>query len=432
MKHLLTAIAITTVLLVPCWAMVGADDGAPPPVVRVEAEDYADMHGIRVIERAEASRGLTVSYWEDPGSWLDLEFDLPVAGEYLISIRYALNWPDTDRVVLLDGEELGEIELQTTGSWGDFDKITLPFEPLELPAGKVTLRFLNRDSRGLSLDRVAMHHPDAPLADHPLSSEEREKLHRRVTETVGPYARRVLHYGEVEFHAVHAGGPAWAKVSGHLLVAGGLPEEDRGTLMRRRTEYHQVALLDGGAGGSGLLIAITDGTSLHLVALADEASAIPLPAPVLGADGIRIVTARAGESGDLHLPAGEWQERTEYLKARGLHITAAPMMLARPWDERGLEPRLALETTDTDAGHVGVARFSPRWGTEEPRVGLMTDGAYCVVQETTVRNPTLAAFYDEGMFDLRLAPNGEIAFKDVRSGETVVLREERGSRPETR
>jgi hypothetical protein len=95
-----------------------AQDGGEAPVVTVEAEDYAEISGLRVIERIEASGGLTVSYWEDPGTWLDLEFDLPVAGQYLISFRYSLNWPDTRRIVLLDGAELGEVELDTTGSWG--------------------------------------------------------------------------------------------------------------------------------------------------------------------------------------------------------------------------------------------------------------------------------------------------------------------------
>ncbi|MFP4249353.1 MAG: carbohydrate-binding protein [Armatimonadota bacterium] len=423
MRALLAATAM--MVLAPCSVVTHADDERAA-VVTVEAEDYADMHGLRVIERAEASDSRTVSYWEEPGSWLDVEFDLPVAGSYVISIRYALNWPDTRRAVLLDDNELGEVELETTGSWGDFETVTLPFEPLELPAGKVTVRVLNRDSRGLSLDWVAMHAPEAPLADRHLGAEERAELRGRVVEVVGPGARRILDRGEVELHAARAGGPAWADVSGHLLAAGGMQGEARGAIMRRSTEHHQIALVGEGAGGDGLVIAITDGTSLHLVRPAGDSSAMPLPAPVLSAEGMRIVTARAPDHGALHLPAGDWQERTDHLEAGGMHITVAPGMTVRPWDDRGLAPELALEMAECGgAGHVGVARFSPRWGGEQPRVTLERDGEDCVIRESVERHPTLAAFYGEGMFDLRITPEGRITFDDIRSGETVVLREGR-------
>ncbi|MFO8082407.1 MAG: carbohydrate-binding protein [Armatimonadota bacterium] len=423
MRALLAATAM--MVIASCSTVTHAND-ARASVVRVEAEDYAGMHGLQVIERAEASGARTVSYWEEPGSWLDLEFELPEAGRYVISMRYALNWPDTRRDVLLGGEELGEVELETTGSWGDFETVTLPFEPVELPAGRVTLRVLNRDSRGLSLDWVALHAPEAPLADRQLSAEECAELRRRVVEAAGPGARRVLDHGEVELHAARAGGPAWANVSGHLLVAGGAPGEDRGAaIMRRSTEYHQITLVGGGAGGDGLLIAITDGTSLHIAALADGGRAIPLPAPVLSADGMRIVTARAAERGALHLPTGEWRVRTDHLEAGGMHITSAPEMTLRPWDERGLAPKLSLEMIECGAGRIGVARFSPRWGSEKPRVALALEDGVCVVRESVIRHPTLAAFYGEGMFDLRIAPDGRITFDDIRSGEAMVLREGR-------
>lgn len=415
MRWTLTVTILAVAL--PC-AFAQADD-PEAPLVLVEAEDYAEMHGLRVIERPEASGGLTVSYWEDPGSWLDLRFDLPVAGEYLISLRYALNWPDTRRIVLLDGEELGEVQFESTGSWGDFETITLPFGPVELPAGEVTVRLLNRDSRGFSLDWMALHAPEAPLADHPLSMEERADLRRQAVDAVGPGAEQLLHLGEVQFHAREAGGPAWALVAGHLLLTTGGPTDGQATVLRHETGHHQIALLQN---GGRLLVAITDGATLHLVALADDAAQFSLPGPLLSAEGVRIVRARAHDEG-LHLPAGEWSHETDYLEAGGLHISAAPAMIVRPWDEQGLAPEIGLQTVRCEAGHVAVARFATRWGTEHPGVGLETTDAGCVVRETAERHPTLATFYGEGMFDLRIAPDGKLTFDDLRSGETILLRE---------
>ena len=419
MQNLLIAILTSALALSSAVAQVDA------PMVIVEAEDYAEMHGLQVIQRAEASGGRTVSYWEDPGTWIDLRFDLPVAGEYLISIRYALNWADTRRVVLLGGDELGEVELQGTGSWGDFETITLPFEPLELPAGSVTLRLLNRDSRGLSLDWAAMHAPEAPLADHALSADEREEVMRRVTEAAGPETRQVLDFGEVQMHATTAGGPAWARVGEHLLVSARAPGSEAPTILQRQTDHHQIAAMGGGQNEETLLIAITDGASLHLVALTDGTGELALPAPVIGDGGMRVVRARLSDGEDLHLPDGPWREETDYLETGGLHISAAPGMIVGPWDERGLEPELLLQTIECAGGNVGVVRFSPRWGTEKPHVGLESTEDGCVAREAMQRYPTLATFYDEGMFDLQIAADGTVAFHDLRSGESLVLRDGR-------
>ncbi len=418
----MTRLLLTMMVLTLCSA--GAQAEAPDaPVVTVEAEDYAAMDGLRVLEREEASGGRTVSYWEEPGGWLSLRFDLPEAGEYLISLRYALNWIDTRRVVLLDGEELGEIELRGTGSWANFETITLPFEPLELPAGPVTLRLLNRDSRGLSLDRAALHAPDAPLGDCALSEKQRDELTRRLVEAVGPHARRILDFGRVELHATRAGGLARARVGEHVLAAADAPAADQGVFLRRQTAHHQVALVSGGPGQARLLVAITDGVSLHLVALADEGAAVRLPAPVLGAGGMRVVKARGADGASLHLPTGRWRHQTDHFEAGGLHISAAPGMVLCPWDKQALSPDLTVQTVACAGWHVGAARFSERWGMERPRVGLQPTERGCVVREVARRHPTLAAFYDEGMFELRIDANGRIAFEDLGSGETVVLRE---------
>lgn len=399
-------------------AALGQDDPREAPLVRVEAEDSHAMHGLQVIERAEASGGRTVSYWEDPGTWLELDFDLPVAGDYLITVRYALNWPDTRRVLLLDGEEIGEVELATTGSWGDFRTLTLPVGPIQLPAGTVTLRLLNRDSLGLSLDWAAMHSPQALLADQPLGVAEREALTNTMLEALGEDATELLSHGSVELHT-GATGAAWAAIGGHLLTTARDTAAPGGEVTRHSTAHHQIAVVTGAA---RFVAAVSDGQSLHIIVVLPEPSELALPAPVLSADGLRMVRARSnGET--LHLPAGEWRHEGDYLEAGGLHITAAPAMTVGPWDDSGLAPVLRLRTVECGAGHVGAIRYSTRWGTDQPRVGLERSEDACVVRESVQRFPTLATFYGEGLFDLTIGADGAINFEDIRSGESISLRE---------
>ncbi len=112
--------------------------------------------GMRVVTRERASGGAAVSFWEDHDGWLDLEIDVPRQGDYRLALGYALMHDSTCRVVFVDGEEVGEFELEGTGSWDIFETATPMAAPLTLPDGQIVLRLLNRDSGGLALDWVAL------------------------------------------------------------------------------------------------------------------------------------------------------------------------------------------------------------------------------------------------------------------------------------
>ncbi|MGI5820275.1 MAG: hypothetical protein ACOX9R_19485 [Armatimonadota bacterium] len=148
--------------------MEGTDLGARletfgTELIEVVAADYSTEPpppGLRVVRRDLASGGRTMSFWEDHGGWLDLRFDLPRAGEYQLRLHYALSHDSTRRVVLVNGEEVGEFELPGTGDWDTFVEATVAPGPLTLPAGEVVVRLLNRDSVGLSLDWMALQGVD--------------------------------------------------------------------------------------------------------------------------------------------------------------------------------------------------------------------------------------------------------------------------------
>lgn len=118
-------------------------------LLRLEAENWSAQGGgaLRVIDRPEASGGRTVSYWEEPGPWLELAFETREAADVLISLGYALAWPEARRRVLVDGRPVGEAVLADTGSWGTFAVATLPFAPLPLAPGRHVVR-IDRQAAG--------------------------------------------------------------------------------------------------------------------------------------------------------------------------------------------------------------------------------------------------------------------------------------------
>ena len=100
------------------------------PTITVEAEDYTEVTGgtVRVLDRPEASGGKCVSYWEEPGVAVSVEFEVEQAGQYCLTLRYACNWENTRRRIALDGQVppgLENVLLPGTGSWADFKPVTV-------------------------------------------------------------------------------------------------------------------------------------------------------------------------------------------------------------------------------------------------------------------------------------------------------------------
>lgn len=315
---------------------------------RAEAEDYCGLGGgeVRVIDRAEASGGKTVSYWEQPGVYLELAVELPEAGDYLLSLRYALDWPDSRRTVAIDGRDLGVVTLAGTGSWGTFREVTLALKPVTLTAGRHVLRLLNADSRGLSLDWVAVHSKDVLLTDRPLTEPERTALLDALKPAEpGP----VLEQGAVRVE-FDRGRVARARLGEVVLAtpAGGAG----GRVELKRTASHAVAVVTGRA----TAIWLTDSRSLWLVALGD---AVLLPAPVLYGQR-RAVVGRFEDGREVSFAAPfSVPEQCAQVTMAGLHLTAAAGLAPDRWpagEEPGV-PRLRLVPTRLGDLPIAAARI---------------------------------------------------------------------------
>jgi len=180
--------------------------------IQVEGEHYAKVGGpskIRVVNRDSASGGKVVSYWEEPGVWLEWEFDVAQAGEYVVSIRYACAHPESFRRVEIDGrlpaKSLERVRFGSTGSWSVHSVATLCDESgraltMTLAAGKHRIRMTNVDSVGLAVDVIYVHDPGCKFADVALDEAEAARIAGRVWTEPGSawgFSDRELRIGRV-------------------------------------------------------------------------------------------------------------------------------------------------------------------------------------------------------------------------------------------
>jgi hypothetical protein len=398
------------------FALAGSGRTDAPVLVRMEAERWSAQGGgeVQVLDRPEASGGKTVSYWESPGVWLEVRLDLPQAGAYRLSLRYALSWPDTRRQVLLDGQPVGEITLPGTDGWGTFATLTTPLRLPALAAGPHTLRLLNADSRGLSLDWIALHSEGVFIADRPLGPEEYAALlaHFRPSPPAA-----YLQAGEVRVE-FGADGQARLAQIGDVVLGAELPAGPA-LPVRLLTVGSLRAAVCGEA--KQLTVWVTEGRNLYVARRADDSRPLRLPGPVAGPERLRLVTGRTGAGEGLSFAPGEPTRDVEHLLMGGLHLTTSPALRLGPWgDPVHGAPTAELPLQPTSAGCVGAARLSRRWGADEPAISVGVAGTKVTVREAAHRYPTLALFYGEGLFDLEFTRTGAM-FTEAASGARVTL-----------
>ncbi|MBN2486255.1 MAG: carbohydrate-binding protein [Bacteroidales bacterium] len=95
----------------------------------IEAENYTNMLGVQTQSTTDQGGGLNVG-WIDNNDWMEYELNIPMAGEYVFSVRAAsLNGGGT--ISILSGtNSLGSVSVPSTGgwqAWGTFksDTVTL-------------------------------------------------------------------------------------------------------------------------------------------------------------------------------------------------------------------------------------------------------------------------------------------------------------------
>ena len=386
-------------------------------IIHVEAEQWDLIGGgtVRVLERDIASGGKTVSYWEEPGVWLEYVVNIPRADSYLLSLGYALNWPDTVRRITIDGRPIGDALLPTTGSWNDFSGRTL--ETLRIPpltAGRHTIRFTNLDSRGLSLDWFSLHTADEFPFDRDLTETEHMALVKAlfvsvVSSSSGPWRKGGV---VVDFNLR----PMRRMALGEYRLTAPIAPSNRTST----TQTEKLAVFSTHAAGR-LTTYLTDGKTLWMIVVSRDEAAVDLPVPFLRGHR-RLVTAVADGQRRINLTNAELPlAKAKHVVVGALHVTAAPGLHVVPGAMRGDATMGALRLDLQAWGKlwVGTARYSLRWGQDAPTAGLEYDKNSCVIRETQRRFPTLARFYGEATFDAHISPSGNVAISDLRSDRVV-------------
>ncbi len=408
MRHVF-ALALALSMAATCWA-------AGSVLVRVEAEEWSAQGGgsVRVLDNPDASGGKTVSYWEDHGVWLEVVVDVPEAGSYALSLGYALAWPETRRRVILNGRDMGEVTLPGTGAWTVFETTTtdMPLPPLE--PGRHTLRLLNANSVGLSLDWLALHTTDVFLTDWQLTEPELRMLPAPWREPLRGGGQSVS-IGRVQLSFDDLGRLSAACVAGVVLAAPTSDDTRPAIVSLHETTHFGIASVDGPV----RQVWISDGRNLYMVAVCPPAILPHLPAPVLGG-ATRVTTGRTPGGRQVYFSVAGWEPlEVERLEAGGLHITASTGLRVGPWRRDGI-PDLRLVGRRIGEHSIGAAKWSTRWGRDEPAIRVEHGDGRVIVRDGAGGYPTLAAFYGERPFELKLSASS-IEFTDLASGESITM-----------
>ncbi len=461
---LITAGRLSMVASVLLLAGAFPASGAP---IAVEGEAYAAEGGpsrVQVVEREQASGGKLVSYWEEAGVWLEWEVDLPAAGRYALSFRYACAYPDTERQVSVDGRPpegaAQPLRFAGTGTWGDLGYATLTdgrgaAVVLPLAAGRHRLRLTNANSRGLAIDQVVLHDPAQRFTDVALSSEEVAALDAALLPTLGvnPLPTDVMALGSVRvlfdgpfpsalevsgtrftgsrtpLFRASAGDDGLARVSPAPTATAEprLMGRGRARMERTRGLLARVQMFDTPA-GLGLLLAVTDGKTLTLAAAApgEGWEGWPLwPAAYRDGAGWRHAVLWDWGKGARPLvgggagPAGAW-------RVGSARITAAPAIMPGGGLLGIAAPaRADAQPTTGSPGIWGPGRVTalkigpPAWDLAGLEVAVEAER----VLSTAKDFPALARFYGYGRFTAEFTFQGSIPLAcivtDLDSGQVI-------------
>lgn len=420
---LLAAMVAIVLLLSATVALAGL------PQIMIEAEDYSEVTGgeVRVLDRAEASGGRCVSYWEEPGVAVTCEFEVTEAGEYCLTLGYALNWPDTRREIRVDGEivpGLEDVLLPTTGSWGDFSAMTLAGPDgdrarIHLEPGMHTLTLTNVDSRGLAWDFALLHGPEDLPADAPLTDKwllamagHDVRMERLLLEgTVDP--RHGINNGDVSvlFHDHNA--PVDAVRVGNLLfdwqIDFWVGEATRTTSGLGALTVSALKMDD----DPGLCVSITDGRAFYRI----EASVASETAQESRVEGPAVIW-RDGEPWALAPRRYLGREPSRRLEIDGMQVSA-PTPLSGVEDEWG-HALLAWPRLIAGQLSVGALKVGPQLPPADPAIGGSVEGDEIVIRSSAEIPSALAEFYGITQFEVRVHSDATMTIT-TDAGETLEL-----------
>lgn len=389
-------------------------------VLRIEGEDRAREGGpgrLRVIEREGAFGGQVLSYWDDHGTWAEWEIEVPAAGVYALSFRYAAV-ADTDRRLEIDGRVPaglpGSIRFPPTGGYGLFDMHTLADGEgrprlFELAEGRHTLRLTNVESIGLALDAILLHAPGLRFTDQPLPPAEAADWQSRLLSAAAApvVAPDRLAKGMVAATFAADGVVSLAVADTLFSLAG--ERAETAVFQTRHLLVHRTVL------ASGRRYVLTDGQAAYVVVV--PGGGFGLSPQTYRSEGrlLHPATWRLGD-GRVFIPAlGIAGEASADWRLGAAQISAVPAL----FPENG-----ALRFAE--AGRVAALKLAPAsWRESGMQLELARDGNVDVLRSSAQILPGIAAFYDYADFEIRFSWEGDrlvaCELTDLASGERLSL-----------
>ena len=418
--------------------------------IYIEGESYTrtgGAGGIRILEREGTYGGKVVSYWEEPGVWLEWDFEVPRTDSYCISVRYACRWPDTTRRIELDGtlphRACEGVRFAGTGDWAAWRFHTLcdaggvPIL-LQLAQGKHRIRMVNVDSRGLAVDVMALHGPALLFDDVAVEGKAAASWGRAFAFTNQQEAQQqaLISKGTVRvtLDRKSAGESMRAASTLFSLWLPGLdpaagqapPPVPVSVVSTGRTARLDACLL---RVSRYWQVLISDGKTLHVI-LGDASRGLRplplLPLVYMQAEHLRRAVTWRTDAGELYVKCGPADAAPSSVWTVG----AARLLLSHAWDPK------SHSLQGTDGIRVAAVKICPpAWSEKGLGTEVESEGNRDVVHSSGRDLPALAEFYGYARFTAELEWGDDLercALNDLAAGERAVLWPKPTSEPATR
>ncbi len=142
----------------------------------IQAEDFSSMQGVQTEATTDDGGGINVG-WIDNNDWMEYELDIPMDGDYVMSLRTASLNGGGGLNILLDQNVLASLNISSTGGWQNW--VTIESTDFTLEEGSQTIRLL-ATSGGFNLNwfELKLVDPvDTDLPSDPVIVESTSDIH---------------------------------------------------------------------------------------------------------------------------------------------------------------------------------------------------------------------------------------------------------------
>lgn len=401
--------------------------------IQIEGENYTKVGGpsqIRIVERATASAGKVVSYWEEQGVWLEWEFDVPVSGSYVITFRYACGYSDTYRRIEIDGKlpskNCENVRFETTGSWPQHSMFTLCNEQgnplvISLSKGRYCLKMTNVNSRGLAIDLIYVHDPRTKFIDVGVTESDVQPfkplmLEQSVKEAI--LTQDKMSFGLVNavfdsggFSSVYAGSALFTSSAVSSMTEKPILKKTKNLLIRMQVS------------GNIKQIYVTDGRAFYIVYVYPDSpmGRIPVWPRFLKSEGnIKVISEWKSETGAFNFLSDNRGVPSQWWSAGDFQMNATGKIY--PVAEQN-NKYIVFEKP----GRICALKIMPKQWADATglNVGVKSDRNFDTLVSSVKDFPALSAFYEYGRFTLSFEWTektlNRCTVKDLTSGEVIQL-----------